>query len=97
MAPRALVPLAFTCLLLPGIAAQATVYDDFNGTAIDARKWEVDGKSVLSQSGGLLHVNGPPVAVHAFLFATYGFRGDFEFVLDFRNFRSTTTRFPRDI
>ena len=74
--------------------AQAKVYDDFNGgTTINKKLWGFDNKGTLSQSGGLLHVRSKPNAVYGNLGSTHGFQGDFEFILDWRNFSSNATVF----
>ncbi|MFQ5505665.1 MAG: hypothetical protein ACE5F1_12845 [Planctomycetota bacterium] len=80
------------------LTAQLTVYDDFNGPTISNALWHAEKPlRILSQSGGLLHAKGPPSSLYGNLNSTHGFRGDFEFVLDWRNFKATTTVFKKNV
>jgi len=70
------------------------VYDDFNGENINQNLWNInDDGNTLSQSVSLLHSDGPPNNFYGNIGSTNTFRGDFEFVLDYRNFQSTATVF----
>ncbi len=73
--------------------AMGTVYDDFNGSEVDLTLWNISegGDDVFTQSGGLLHANVPPEVRAATLTSRNRFRGDVEFVLDFRDFQTAAT------
>ncbi|MCX5885481.1 MAG: hypothetical protein NT096_06195 [Proteobacteria bacterium] len=72
----------------------ATVYDDFDDANINSTLWDIDNPAgIFSQSGGLLNADGPPNLTYADLRSKYIFRGDVEFVLDYRDFQSTATIF----
>jgi hypothetical protein len=92
---RSLLVVPLLVALLPvSLQGQAKVYDDFNtGNKPMEALWDWDALTTVSQSGGLLHIATPPNGVAARLSSTHGFRGDFDFVLDVRNFKSTATKF----
>lgn len=72
----------------------AGVYDDFSNDLVNHSLWNVrDSGHILSQSNGLLNVNGPPNAVYGNMGSTYTFHGDFVFVLDYRDFQTSATQF----
>lgn len=74
--------------------AMGVVYDDFNGDSINQTLWDIsDEGGILSQSGGLLLADGPPNSMYGNLVSTCEFQGDFEFVLDYRDFQTTATVF----
>lgn len=85
-------------LLHAPVLGQAKTYDDFNtGKHPQEALWDWDDLQTVSQSNGLLHIATPPTQVAARLTSTHGFRGDFDFVLDFRNFKSTATKFQNGV
>jgi hypothetical protein len=92
--------LLFSVILVLSVSiskAIGTVYDDFSGNEINSTLWDIyDPDGILSQSGGLLHADGPPNLTHGSLGSTYAFRGDFEFVLDYREFQATATLFTEN-
>jgi hypothetical protein len=77
--------------------AMGAVYDDFNGSEINSTLWDIyNSDGILSQSGGLLHADGPPNLTYAHLRSRSIFRGDVEFVLDWRDFYATATVFTEN-
>ena len=89
--------LLFSVILVLSVSVtnvMGAVYDDFNDDNINQTLWNMhDDGGILSQSGGLLHADGPPNSMYGHLISTYEFRGDFEFVLDYREFQTTATLF----
>jgi len=84
---------AFACLiLLAAIGSSpsfAVTYDDFTGDELDPLRWQIAGNpTILSMSGGILsaQVTGTPSAAR--LFSTVRLEGDFEVILDWRDFSS---------
>ena len=70
------------------LAAQST-YDDFSSTSLDQNKWVSFGTTKqLSQSGGALKINGQGVKDEVGVFAIDGLRGNFELIVEFKNFVS---------
>lgn len=79
----ALASLATLC----GTVCGQTIYDDFNGAAVDANRWFQFGpSSLVTMSGGRLRLNGGAANVGFGIFGVDGFRGDFELVLDYDSF-----------
>ena len=77
--------------------AMGAVYDDFNGSEINSTLWNIyNSDGILSQSGGLLNADGPPNLTYAHLNSRSIFRGDVEFVLDWRDFYTTATVFTEN-
>jgi YD repeat-containing protein len=68
-----------------------SIYDDFEGSVIDQSKWTIDDPDgILGQSNGNLTAASPSGAQYASLESKQVFRGDFEFVLAYSNFYSTS-------
>lgn len=90
-------PLTMT-LSVSFSTAMGAVYDDFNGSDIDSTLWDRnDGGAVFTQSGGFLNVDISPSKRVAELWSRNKFRGDVEFVLDFRDFQTTATTFSQGL
>jgi hypothetical protein len=73
--------LASVLVILSSSASSQTVYDDFNGAAINPALW-TGAYSGFSQSGGFLHLTDPFGAI----VSSVVFSGDFDTVLDWQNF-----------
>lgn len=95
--PLLAVPLLVALLPIP-LLGQTKTYDDFNtGNQPKEALWDWDDLKTVSQSKGLLHIATPPTGTAARLSSTHGFRGNFDFVLDVRNFKSTATKFQNGV
>lgn len=73
------------------VAQTLSVYDDFNGTSLDTKKWLQDGTPVTiakSRAGFRLTAANKKEA-RSEIWAYEAFSGDFEFVLDFDNYANT--------
>jgi len=99
LVPRSLLAVPLLVALFPAsLQGQAKPYDDFNtGNKPKEALWDWDALTTVSQSGGLLRIATPPTGVAARLSSTHGFRGNFDFVLDVRNFKSTATKFKNGV
>jgi len=74
--------------------AAQTVYDTFLGDRINQTLWKVfDDGSVLSVSGGSLNASTPPNYSYGNMGSTHTFRGDFSFILTYKNFHTTASSF----
>jgi len=66
--------------------------DNFDGSVISSDVWSyISNPGMLSLSGGFLNADGPPTPANATLGSRSVFRGDGEFILDFRYFSTTAT------
>ncbi len=72
----------------PGAVRAQTIYDHFDGPALDDRLWDgIPQGANHWLAGSLLHVATPSVQDHAWFSAAQDFRGDIEVILDWQGFQ----------
>ncbi len=93
--PLLFVSSLLLSLLCAGSLAAQTVYDHFDDGDRDGPQWDFPEflEQNFTEANSLHIVDGPPSQVHANMTSTQHFRGDFEILMDWREFSSSATSF----